>query len=138
MNTTMYRRDDFMRVGGYSPEMKYGYEDWEFYVRLLSPEAKVRYVDAPLYLYRVKTRSVSRDLVSSGRHEEAMRMIYTRNHSRYEAFLANPIKTFDQRMKDFAPVFTARYKRSLRYCHTAYGVALAVLLAVISGLLLAR
>ncbi len=63
VNTTMYRREAFLLAGGYSPEMVYGFEDWEFYVRLLSPQSKVRFIDAPLYLYRIKKSSRSTELV---------------------------------------------------------------------------
>lgn len=136
VNTTMYRRDAFLRVGGYSPEMVHGFEDWEFYVRLLSPESKVQFIDAPLYLYRVKKSSRSTQLVEFGKVEESQRQIYTRNRARYEPFLQNPISTFGKVMKAFQPSHTARYKRQLRYVHTGYATLTVALLAVCAFLLL--
>jgi glycosyltransferase involved in cell wall biosynthesis len=136
VNTTMYRREAFFRSGGYSSEMVYGFEDWEFYVRLLSPESKVRFVDAPLYLYRVKKSSRSTQLVELGKVEESQRLIYERNRAVYDKFLENPISVFGKRMKEFAPFYSARYKRQVRYVHMAYAVVIVALLGL--GALLLR
>ncbi|MFM0043759.1 glycosyltransferase family 2 protein [Paraburkholderia sediminicola] len=136
VNTTMYRREAFLRAGGYSPEMVYGFEDWEFYVRLLSPQSKVRYIDAPLYLYRIKKSSRSTELVQLGKVDESHRLIYERNRPLYEQYAANPISVFEKRMKDFAPSYTARYKRQARYVHAAYWVVIVGLVGV--GILLVR
>jgi glycosyltransferase involved in cell wall biosynthesis len=135
VNTTMYRREAFFDVGGYSPEMVHGFEDWEFYVRLLNPKSKVRFVDAPLYLYRVKKSSRSTELVALGKVEESQRLIYTRNQAKYQAFMQNPIEVFGKRMKEFAPFYSARYKRTLRYVHGGYAAVIVVLLGAIALLL---
>lgn len=31
----LYRKDDFKQIGGYDEKMKYGWEDWEFWINLL-------------------------------------------------------------------------------------------------------
>jgi glycosyltransferase involved in cell wall biosynthesis len=130
VNTTLYRREAFARTGGYSAEMVHGFEDWEFYVRLLSPEAKVRFIDAPLFFYRVKENSRSTELAESGKVEESQRLIYARNREIYNQFAENPISVFGKRMKEFAPTYTARYKRQLRYVHAVYVLVIAGLLGV--------
>lgn len=136
VNTTMYRREAFVSAGGYSREMVHGFEDWEFYVRLLSPESKVQYVDAPLFFYRVKKSSRSTELVEMSKTEESQRLIYERNRERYMEHAVNPTNVFGKRMKDFAPTYTARYKRQVRYVHAGYGVVIAGLLGV--GAMLVR
>lgn len=130
VNTSMFRRDAFQRAGGYAPEMKHGFEDWEFYVRLLSPQAKVQFIDAPLFFYRVKKQSRSIEQIDSGRIEESQRMIFARNPEAYAQYAANPIGVFGQRMKEFAPTYTARYKRQARYVHAVYGALIAALVGV--------
>ncbi|CAE6744181.1 putative glycosyltransferase EpsJ [Paraburkholderia domus] len=134
VNTAMYRREAFLRVGGYSLEMIHGFEDWEFYVRLLSPQSKVCFIDAPLFLYRVKNSSRSTEQMESGKIEESQRLIYARNSPIYAQYTANPISIFGKRMKDFAPSYTARYRRQARYIHAAYWAVIAGLLGV--GILL--
>jgi glycosyltransferase involved in cell wall biosynthesis len=136
VNTTMYRREAFERAGGYSSEMIHGFEDWEFYVRLLQPQSKVCFINAPLFLYRVKKSSRSTEQVESGRIEESQRLIYARNSAAYGSHAVNPINVFGQRMKDFAPVYTARYRRQALYVHAAYTLVIASLLC--AGALLVR
>jgi glycosyltransferase involved in cell wall biosynthesis len=137
VNTTMYRREAFLRAGGYSPEMVYGFEDWEFYVRMLRPESHVQYIKEPLYLYRIKKSSRSTELVEQGNVAESQRLIYERNRDRYAEHAANPISVFGQRMKDFAPMYTARYKRQARYLHVGYGIVVLGLVGVIALLIAA-
>ncbi|QBR04001.1 glycosyltransferase family 2 protein [Paraburkholderia pallida] len=136
VNTTMYRREAFQRAGGYAPEMVHGFEYWEFYVRLLGPDSHVQYIREPLYLHRINKSSRSSELVEQGKVEASQRLIYERNRERYADHNANPISIFDKRMKDFAPMHAARYKRQARYLHAGYGVLVVVLLGVI-GLLVA-
>lgn len=137
VNTTMYRREAFLRAGGYSPEMVHGFEDWEFYVRMLRPESHVQYIKEPLYLYRIKKSSRSTELVEQGQVAESQRLIYERNRDRYAEHAANPINVFGKRMKDFAPMYTARYKRQARYIHAGYGVVVVALVGVIALLVVA-
>jgi glycosyltransferase involved in cell wall biosynthesis len=131
VNTTTYRREAFHRAGGYAPEMAHGFEDWEFYVRLLGPDAHVQYIREPLYLHRVKKSSRATEPLEEGEIEESQRLIYELNRERYADHNANPISVFGKRMKDFAPVHAARYKRRARYLHAVYGVLVVVLLGVI-------
>jgi len=137
VNTAMYRREAFLAAGGYSPEMVFGFEDWEFYVRLLSPESKVQYIDAPLHLYRIKKSSRSTELVEKEKIKESHRLIHERNRAKYAQYEANPINVFGKCMKDFAPSYTARYKRQACYIHAAYCIAIAFLIATV-GVLFAR
>jgi len=135
VNTAMYRRDAFLATSGYAPEMVFGFEDWEFYVRLLGPASKVQYIDAPLHFYRIKKTSRSTELTELGKVEESQRLIYERNREKYLHHAINPINVFNKRMKDFAPMFTARYKRQARYVHAVYGLVIAALLGTVGALL---
>ena len=40
-NCAMYRKEDFLKVGGYDIQMKIGLEDWEFWIHLLKNNPKV-------------------------------------------------------------------------------------------------
>jgi glycosyltransferase involved in cell wall biosynthesis len=137
VNTSMFRREAFRASSGYAEDMRHGFEDWEFYIRLLKPHSVVHFIDTPLFYYRVKKVSRSSSHIAEGWREESERMIFERNRETYARFMGNPLEAFNQRMKDFAPVFTARYKRSLRYWIAGYSVVTVALLVTI-GLLLAR
>ena len=131
INSSVFRREGFARSAGYAEEMVHGFEDWEFYIRLLNPGSQVRLVSSALFFYRVKGTSRSTLHMESGKAEESMRRIYTRNRPIYDQFASNPISVFAKRMKDFAPVHTARYKRQIAYLHTAYSLIVAVLVGLL-------
>ena len=131
VNSSVFRRDSFARSSGYSERMAHGFEDWEFYLRLLNPGSQVRFIDSALFYYRVKKVSRSTRQSDSGLAEESMRQIYAYNRQLYDEFAANPISVFAKRMKDFAPVHTARYRRQIAYLHAAYLLVISVLVGLL-------
>jgi glycosyltransferase involved in cell wall biosynthesis len=63
--SAVYRRSDFDRIGGYDVAMRNGFEDWEFWLRLLSPGAKVVQLSKVLFFYRKKSDSMIVSLLKS-------------------------------------------------------------------------
>jgi glycosyltransferase involved in cell wall biosynthesis len=49
---SMFRYSDWKRVGGYDENMRLGYEDWEFWIRLLKWGGRVETIPEPLFHYR--------------------------------------------------------------------------------------
>ncbi|MDE5842483.1 MAG: glycosyltransferase family 2 protein [Muribaculaceae bacterium] len=109
--SAMYRRADFERIGGYDENIPFGFEDWEFWIRLLAPTnssdnaapesnsgedtpsdkeiqpGKVIQIDRALFNYRIKqqSRSTAVDSVRS-RREECLNYIYNKNLDIYNHF----------------------------------------------------
>lgn len=50
--TSAYRRSDYDKTRGYNPNMKYGYEDWDFWLSLLNPKDKVHRIPEVQFYYR--------------------------------------------------------------------------------------
>lgn len=59
--SAVFRRDDWEIIGGYAPQMRGGYEDWEFWIRLASLGRSGRVVAAPLFLHRRHGRTMTHD-----------------------------------------------------------------------------
>lgn len=57
MGSSMFRKRDWEKVGGYDEEMVKGYEDWEFYIRLLKTGGSVEVIPEILFNYRNKENS---------------------------------------------------------------------------------
>jgi glycosyltransferase involved in cell wall biosynthesis len=55
--SVMFKRSDFLMVGGYDKKMDSGYEDWEFYLRLLKNGGKAEVIPEILFNYRNKKNS---------------------------------------------------------------------------------
>ncbi|MBL7932744.1 MAG: glycosyltransferase [Bacteroidia bacterium] len=52
--TALFRRNDALACGGFNENMKEGLEDWEFWIRLLTADAKVYKIPEVLFFYRIK------------------------------------------------------------------------------------
>ncbi|RYE59289.1 MAG: hypothetical protein EOP20_05015, partial [Hyphomicrobiales bacterium] len=63
--TSLFRREDWERIGGFSESLKLGVEDYDFWVKLISSGCEVRQLDEYLFHYRVghasRTTGFSRD-----------------------------------------------------------------------------
>lgn len=51
--SSLFRRDDWERVGGFSESLKLGIEDYDFWVKIVALERGVRQIDEHLFHYRV-------------------------------------------------------------------------------------
>lgn len=56
--TSMYRRADYDKTNGYNTNMKYGFEDWDFWLTFLKPEDVVYRIPKVLFYYRIKGGSM--------------------------------------------------------------------------------
>lgn len=54
----VYRKEDWERVGGYDTEMKYGWEDWEFWIAILKNGGDVEQLKMNGFYYRIKEKSM--------------------------------------------------------------------------------
>lgn len=51
--TSLFRRDDWEHVGGFSESLRLGVEDYDFWVKIVALGREVRQLDEPLFHYRV-------------------------------------------------------------------------------------
>lgn len=56
--TAMYKRKDYDNTNGYNPNMVHGYEDWDFWLQLLTPYDTVFCINEVLFHYRIKKESM--------------------------------------------------------------------------------
>lgn len=67
------RRTALLEVGGYSPRMRYGYEDYHLWFDLFNRGKTISIIQEPLVYYRVKDESMLR--TAQEHHEELMAQI---------------------------------------------------------------
>lgn len=67
------RREVLLEVGGYSPKMLWGFEDYHLWFNLLSLGKKIITIPEVLWLYRVKEKSMIHD--AQAHHQELMGQI---------------------------------------------------------------
>ncbi len=71
---SMIKRSALQEVGGYSPKMVEGYEDYHLWFNLLSRGKRIETVPQPLVLYRTKQESMWHD--AKKHHVKLMEQIY--------------------------------------------------------------
>lgn len=61
LNSSMYKKSDWEKVGGYNPSMDSGFEDWEFWVNMVENGVNVYKIHEVLFSYRQfdNTRTIS-------------------------------------------------------------------------------
>ena len=59
MGSALFKKKDWENCGNYDENMKDGFEDWEFYIRLLKNGGNAFIISEPLYTYRKRTDSTT-------------------------------------------------------------------------------
>ena len=86
--SAIYRRQDYDATIGYNPNMKYGLEDWDFWLSLLNQHDIVCRIEEVLFCYRTKNNSMVTGLVKE--HTEDMYIQLYKNHKElYEPYMEN-------------------------------------------------
>jgi len=58
--SAFYRKADWKKVGGYKKEMKYGCQDWEFWLSLIETGVSVYQIPKIHFYYRIRSKSMAR------------------------------------------------------------------------------
>lgn len=59
IGNSLYEKSDWQKAGGYDEEMKQGFEDWEFYIRLLRDGGEAHIIKEPLFYYRKRRNTTT-------------------------------------------------------------------------------
>ena len=93
--SAFFKKQDWLKTGGYDTSFVHGHEDWDFWLSILEPDSKVLKLDYVGFYYRRK--QVSRDIllnISSEKQQATDKQIFTKHILRYTEFDTNPIKNF--------------------------------------------
>lgn len=84
LGTSMFKRDSWNKVKGYDDSMKSGFEDWEFFIRLLQYGGECKVIKEELYNYRKKENSTTKR--ANKVKYDLLRYIYKKNENIYKQF----------------------------------------------------
>jgi glycosyltransferase involved in cell wall biosynthesis len=79
---SVFRRDLWEKVGGFDENMQQGYEDWEFWIRMLARRKRVQTIPEVLFFYRKHGRSMVDDAVEA--HQDIFEYIVNKHRSLYK------------------------------------------------------
>ena len=82
LGTSMYKKTDWESCGGYDETMRNGFEDWEFFIRLLKNEGVAEVIQEPLYNYRKRIDSTTS--AANKMKYELLNYIYNKHQDLYK------------------------------------------------------
>lgn len=78
IGTSMFRKECWLKVGGYDENMHLGYEDWEFYIKICKSGWEVYIIEEILFFYR--QHPVSMRTVALNDHDTEIKKYIFKKH----------------------------------------------------------
>lgn len=75
--TAFFRKSDWSLIGGYDPDFYFGFEDWNFWLKILELNRSTYKIPKILFYYR--KGSNERSIIANRNLEKAMQLIYEKN-----------------------------------------------------------
>lgn len=102
--TSLFRRSDFDRVGGFNENMKEGFEDWDFWISILKNNGLVECASGAVFKYRLLNSSRNRQITLE--KEKRLRNQIWENHKElFSKYFVDPTACFEYK----------RYANSIEY-----------------------
>ena len=121
--THMFRKSDWEIVGGYNPNMKYGLEDWDFWLSIIELGRTVFQFDEVLFYYRKHGTTMVHNLVQNQERQRSMINQIIKNHAKTYAMFPDIVrqmtnnKTHKQKIKNFLLRFFCLFIPSRKLRH---------------------
>lgn len=102
MGSAMFKKFDWNEISGYDEKMRSGFEDWEFYIRLLKRGGSAYVIAEPLFNYRLRNDSTTSK--ANKIKYELLRSIYFKHHNlfktNYELFVTHLLYRIESEEKE--------------------------------------
>lgn len=92
--TSMFRKADFEKIGGFNENMKKGLEDWDFWLSMLECGGSVICVEKACFYYRIRKKSRNNS-ISEEDYSILRKIIYENHKQLYSTFFFNPKYSFE-------------------------------------------
>ena len=113
--SAMFRKDDALAIGGYDSAIRIGFEDWEFWIRLINNDSEVYQVPEPLFNYRIKSQSMLVDANKSEKLSKIHLYILTKHLDKYTFHFGAPIDAM-RYMEKYDNVPYRRLWKAIKRC----------------------
>ena len=102
LGSAMFQKKDCLFNGGYDQSMKNGFEDWEFYIRLLKKGGSAYVIPEPLYNYRKRCNTTTSR--ANRIKYDLLKFIYLKHIDLYkenfEVFISHLLKRIEREEKE--------------------------------------
>lgn len=94
--TSLFKKEDCVKAGGYDEKMLIGLEDWEFYLRLLNTNKKVYQIKETLFRYRIKEVSRSTECGKADNFKRVIMYVYKKHLDTYIQYYGTHIELLQE------------------------------------------
>lgn len=108
--SSFFRREDWERAGGFNPNMKAGWEDWDFWLTLLEFDLEVQRIPEVLFYYRIRKDSMLRSMVKEHRVQ-----MYLQLYQNHQAYYQKHMRAVFSELCTFQEITGSRSYRLARY-----------------------
>ena len=106
IGTSLFRKKCWSEVGGYDENMKNGYEDWEFYIRVSKNGWETKIIEESLFFYR--QHKISMRIEALNRYDSQIKFyIFNKHKDLY-------IKNFDELIRNLLENASINKKNELK------------------------
>ena len=77
----MFKKEDWKSIDGYDESMRNGFEDWEFFIRILKKGGIAEVIQEPLYNYRKRNNSTTS--IANSIKYDLLFYVYTKHKELY-------------------------------------------------------
>lgn len=92
--SAFFRRTDYNLTNGYNENMKYGLEDWDFWLSILELGGQVLKIDKILFYYRIRIDSMARS-IDKEKSKFLRRQLWINHRSLFANNFLDPTLTFE-------------------------------------------
>lgn len=82
LGSCMFKKEDWLSCDGYDKEMRSGFEDWEFYIRILKNNGVAFIIKEPLFSYRKRIYSTT--TIANNNKYELLKYIYLKHQDLFK------------------------------------------------------
>lgn len=101
----IYKKTDYLLTTGYDENMKFGYEDWEFWIQLLQKNDSVEQINSIQFFYRKHGKS----MISFTKNKENLKMMTDYIFKKHETKYFDVIK-FEKSIDYFSSIIDNKNK----------------------------
>ena len=92
--TTMFRKEDAIKIGGFDSDFKEGLEDWSFWISLVELGGDVDVVPGVNFYYRIKRKHRNSGFKDEERQRILYKLIWEKHKSLFGVYYADLFETY--------------------------------------------
>jgi glycosyltransferase involved in cell wall biosynthesis len=96
--TTLYRRADYDGTSGYNPNMKYGWEDWDFLLSMLTDGGIIYKLPDVHFYYRIRSNSMVRS-IDPEKKRYLSHQLYNNHIELYRNLFEDPLSLYREKIE---------------------------------------